>query len=206
MSFAEQGKVIELGIPGAYRIEPGPIADRRGRFYEAFRVDVLSRLIGRPFRVGQVNYSVSRRGTLRGIHTTSLPPGQEKLVTCVRGAALDVSVDLRVGSPTFGEFEMTRLDETSGISVLISEGIGHAFLALSDEVCMNYVCSTEYVHGTMIDVNALDPRIGIPWGLTSEPVMSDKDRAAPNAEEAAASGLLPTYAACMAHYKKLSTA
>ncbi|MFJ4918333.1 dTDP-4-dehydrorhamnose 3,5-epimerase family protein [Streptomyces sp. NPDC088725] len=203
MSFAEQGKVTELGISGAFRIEPGHIPDRRGKFYEAFRADVLSEILGRPFRVGQANYSVSKKGTLRGIHTTALPPGQEKLVTCVRGSALDVAVDLRVGSPTFGQYEITQQDEASGVSVLMSEGIGHAFLALSDEVCMNYICSTEYVHGTMVDVNALDPVIGIPWDLTSEPLMSDKDKAAPSLTEAVAAGLLPTYTDCLAHYEKI---
>ncbi|MFI5754683.1 dTDP-4-dehydrorhamnose 3,5-epimerase family protein [Streptomyces sp. NPDC051569] len=195
--------MTELRLPGAYRIEPGHIPDGRGRFYEAFRADALGDILGRPFPVGQVNYSVSRRGTLRGIHATALPPGQEKLVTCVRGAALDVAVDLRVGSPTFGEYEITEQDESTGVSVLMSEGIGHAFLALTDDVCMNYICSTEYVPGTMIDVNALDPQLGIPWNLTSEPVMSDKDRAAPGLDEAVAAGLLPTYAECQAHYKKL---
>lgn len=200
MSFTEHGRITELPITGAYRIEPGAISDRRGRFYEAFRAERLSEVLGRPFEIRQVNYSVSRRGTLRGIHTTALPPGQEKLVTCVRGAALDVAVDLRVGSETFGQYAVTRQDADSGVSVLMADGIGHAFLALSDEVCMSYLCTTEYVPGTMIDVQALDPEIGIPWGLTGEPVMSDKDRAAPTLREAAAAGLLPGYADCLVRY------
>lgn len=200
MSFTEHGRITELPIAGAYLIEPGAISDRRGRFYEAFRAESLSEVLGRPFDIRQVNYSVSRRGTLRGIHTTALPPGQEKLVTCVRGAALDVAVDLRVGSETFGQYAVTRQDADSGVSVLMADGIGHAFLALSDEVCMNYLCTTAYVPGTMIDVQALDPEIGIPWGLTGEPVMSDKDRAAPTLREAVAAGLLPGYEDCLVHY------
>ncbi|TBO59757.1 dTDP-4-keto-6-deoxy-D-glucose epimerase [Streptomyces kasugaensis] len=192
-----------MKIPNAFRITPRQIPDRRGSFYEAFRSAALTEAIGYPFRIGQANYSVSRRGTLRGIHATSLPPGQAKLVTCVRGAVLDVAVDLRVGSPTFGEFEITHQDEESGVSVYMADGLGHAFLALTDDVCMNYLCSTEYVPGTMIDVNALDPQLGIPWNLTCDPVMSDKDAAAPNAAEAIAAGLLPTYDECLAHYARL---
>ncbi|ANZ14690.1 dTDP-4-dehydrorhamnose 3,5-epimerase family protein [Streptomyces noursei] len=205
MSRTPRATVTELSIPGTYRIEPHHIPDRRGHFYEAFRAEALGEALGRPFPIRQVNYSVSRRGTLRGIHTTSVPPGQEKLVTCVRGSALDVAVDLRVGSPTFGRYEITRQDEGSGIGVLMADGIGHAFLALSDDVCMNYLCSAEYVPGTMIDVQALDPEIGIPWDLAGEPVMSDKDRAAPTAREAAAAGLLPSYADCLAQYSALAT-
>ncbi|WP_242640766.1 dTDP-4-dehydrorhamnose 3,5-epimerase family protein [Streptomyces kasugaensis] len=199
----QQFDVSELKIPNAFRITPRQIPDRRGSFYEAFRSAALTEAIGYPFRIGQANYSVSRRGTLRGIHATSLPPGQAKLVTCVRGAVLDVAVDLRVGSPTFGEFEITHQDEESGVSVYMADGLGHAFLALTDDVCMNYLCSTEYVPGTMIDVNALDPQLGIPWNLTCDPVMSDKDAAAPNAAEAIAAGLLPTYDECLAHYARL---
>ncbi|MEU7183009.1 MULTISPECIES: dTDP-4-dehydrorhamnose 3,5-epimerase family protein [Streptomyces] len=199
----QQFDVSELKIPNAFRITPRKIPDRRGSFYEAFRSAALTEAIGYPFRIGQANYSVSRRGTLRGIHATSLPPGQAKLVTCVRGAVLDVAVDLRVGSPTFGEFEITHQDEESGVSVYMADGLGHAFLALTDDVCMNYLCSTEYVPGTMIDVNALDPQLGIPWNLTCDPVMSDKDAAAPNAAEAIAAGLLPTYDECLAHYARL---
>ncbi|MBB4893136.1 NDP-hexose 3,5-(Or5-) epimerase [Streptomyces olivoverticillatus] len=203
MTLIKQMEVTELKIPNAFRLTPDPIPDRRGRFHESLRAGALSEIIGYPFRVAQVNYSVSRRGTLRGIHATSLPPGQAKLVTCVRGAALDVCVDLRVGSPTFGAYEVTLQDEESGVSVYMADGLGHAFLALTDDVCMSYLCSEEYVHGTMIDVNALDPQLGIPWDLGCEPVMSDKDRAAPDVEEAAAAGLLPTYEECLAHYEEL---
>lgn len=196
--------IAETGIPNCFRITPHQIPDRRGLFYEALRTDELSAAIGFPFRVRQVNYSVSCRNTLRGIHTTAVPPGQAKLVTCVRGAALDVAVDLRVGSPTYGRFEVTRQDAGSGISVLMSDGIGHAFLALTDDTCMNYVCNEEYVPGTMIDIDARDSEIGIPWDLAGEPIMSDKDRNAPTMAEAAASGLLPTYEECLSLYAKLA--
>ncbi|MFI7003370.1 dTDP-4-dehydrorhamnose 3,5-epimerase family protein [Nocardia sp. NPDC050175] len=189
-----------MTISHAYRIQPDKVPDRRGVFYEAVRATALSEIIRYPFEVAQVNYSVSCRNTLRGIHGTALPPGQAKLVTCVRGAVLDIVVDLRVGSPTFGEFDTTYQDEASGIGVYLADGLGHAFLALSDDVCMSYLCSTEYEPGTMIDIDALDPELGLPWNLTGQPIRSDKDAAAPTLREAVATGLLPTYQQCLDAY------
>ncbi|MER6175760.1 MULTISPECIES: dTDP-4-dehydrorhamnose 3,5-epimerase [unclassified Streptosporangium] len=195
--------VTELSVPDAYRLTPTKHDDRRGYFYEAFRSEVISDAIGYPFTVGQANYSSSRRNTLRGIHGTALPPGQAKLVTCVRGAVLDVVVDLRVGSPTYGKYETTLQDEKSGIAVYLADGLGHAFLALTDDACMNYLCSEAYEPGTMLEIDPRDPEIGIPWGLTEPPIMSDKDAGAPTLAEAAAKGLLPTYEDCLAHYAAL---
>jgi NDP-hexose 3,5-(Or5-) epimerase len=196
-------EITEMSIPDAYRIVPDKKLDRRGHFFEAFRAEVLTDVIGYPFVVGQANYSASCRGTMRGIHSTALPPGQAKLVTCVRGAVLDVAVDLRIGSPTFGMFDTTPQDEESGTAVYLADGIGHAFLALTDDACMNYLCSEAYVPGTMIEVNPLDPDIGIPWGLTEPPIMSEKDAAAPTLTEAVARGMLPTYEQCLDYYEVL---
>ncbi|MGH3686455.1 MAG: dTDP-4-dehydrorhamnose 3,5-epimerase family protein [Pseudonocardiaceae bacterium] len=193
-----------MSIPNAYRITMEPIPDRRGVFYENWRQSAFTEATGYPLTVGQVNYSVSQKNTIRGIHGTITPPGQAKLVTCVRGAALDVCVDLRVGSPTFGKYEITLQEAESGVSVYFADGLGHAFLALTDDTCINYICSTEYVHGTMVDIQAFDPVIGIPWDLTGEPIMSDKDRAAPILAEAAAAGLLPTYEQCLKIYEDLA--
>ncbi|MBB6174263.1 NDP-hexose 3,5-(Or5-) epimerase [Nocardiopsis mwathae] len=195
-----------MKVSNAFRIMPKKIPDRRGCFYEAFRHEAISRIIGHPLRVRQANYSVSQCNTLRGIHGTRLPPGQAKLVTCVRGAALDIVVDLRVGSPTFGMFDVTHQDADSGVAVYLSDGLGHAFLALSDDTCMSYLCSTEYMPGTMIEINALDSALGLPWNLAESPVMSDKDAAAPTLSEAAAAGLLPTYEDCLALYARLGAA
>ncbi|MCP2170416.1 dTDP-4-dehydrorhamnose 3,5-epimerase family protein [Goodfellowiella coeruleoviolacea] len=195
-------EVTQTVIPGAYRITSRKWVDNRGCFYEAFRTENLTERIGRPFRIAQANYSVSRRNVLRGIHGTTLPPGQEKLVTCVRGAVLDIVVDLRVGSPTFGCFDTTYQDANSGVAVYVADGIGHAFLALSDDVCMNYLCSQPYQPGTMIEIDALDPDLDLPWGLTEPPIMTDKDRRAPALAEAARAGLLPTYEECLRFYAR----
>ncbi|MFF7734946.1 MULTISPECIES: dTDP-4-dehydrorhamnose 3,5-epimerase family protein [unclassified Streptomyces] len=186
-------EISEMAVRDAYRITPQQLPDRRGLFFEAWRAGALTRALGHEFTVSQVNYSVSARNTLRGIHGTTVPPGQAKLVTCVRGAALDVVVDLRIGSPTFGMHDVTLQEAGSGIGVFLADGLGHAFLALTDDTCMNYLCSEEYVPGTMIDIQALDPELAIPWGLTEPPIRSDKDAAAPTLAEAAERGLLPHY-------------
>jgi NDP-hexose 5-epimerase len=191
--YMDSMEIAEMSIRGAYRLRTPGSPDRRGRFYEAWRFSELLGQTGHHFEIRQVNYSVSRKNTLRGIHGTTIPPGQTKLVTCVRGAAMDVAVDLRVGSPTFGQFDVTLQDEASGIGVYLAEGIGHAFRALTDDTCMNYLCGAEYVPGTMIDVQALDPELKIPWELDGPPIMSDKDSAAPTLAEAVSRGLLPTY-------------
>ncbi|RZQ61303.1 dTDP-4-keto-6-deoxy-D-glucose epimerase [Amycolatopsis suaedae] len=195
--------ITETAIADAYRIVPKQYPDRRGRFHEAFRADALSEVIGYPFVVGQANYSTSCKNTVRGIHGTALPPGQAKLVTCVRGAVMDVVVDLRVGSPTYGMYDVTHQDEDSGIAVYLADGLGHAFIALTDNACMNYLCSEEYVPGTMLEINPMDPDVGIPWPLTGPAIMSDKDGGAVSLKQAEADGLLPTYDECVAHYAAL---
>ncbi len=186
-------KIEPMSVLDAYRITPAHITDRRGSFYEGWRISDLTANFGHEFVVRQVNFSVSKRNTLRGIHGTTFPPGQAKLVTCVRGAALDVVVDLRIGSPTYGQFDTTLQEAETGVGVYLADGLGHAFLALTDDTCMNYLCSTEYVPGTMTDIQALDPALGIPWNIDGEPIRSDKDAAAPTLAEAAASGVLPHY-------------
>lgn len=188
--------ITEMTVPDAYRITPERLSDRRGCVYEFHRDATLSAVLGRPFTVRQVNYSVSRRGTVRGIHATAMPPGEAKLITCVRGAILDAVVDLRVGSPSFGRYDLTRIDAESGTGIFVSEGLGHAFLALTDDSCVSYLCSEEYQPGRMIDVQPLDPDIAIPWPLEEPAVMSDKDAAAPGLRAAAEAGLLPGFDEC----------
>lgn len=192
--------IEEMKVKDAFRITPSQLADNRGRFFEGWRLSELTELTGQQFAVRQVNFSVSSRNTLRGIHGTMLPPGQGKLVTCVRGAALDVVVDLRQGSPTYGMFDTTLQEADSGIGVYLADGLGHAFLALTDDTCMNYLCTEEYVPGTMVDIQALDPELGIPWPLDGEPIRSEKDAAAPTLAEATARGLLPTYQQALDSY------
>ncbi|WP_328422278.1 dTDP-4-dehydrorhamnose 3,5-epimerase family protein [Streptomyces sp. NBC_00443] len=187
--------ISETAVPGAYVITPRHLVDERGAFFEHFRSDLLADTLGRPFVPRQINYSVSRRNTLRGIHSVAIPPGQAKYVTCVRGALRDIVVDLRVGSPTFGTYQTTLLDAESGRALYIPEGVGHGFLALGDDTCICYVLSSEHVPGTQIDINPLDPDLALPWGFDEPPLMSRKDAQAPGVAEAEAAGVLARWPA-----------
>ena len=188
-----------MGIGGAWTFTPAVHRDERGYFLEWFRAAELTESLGYWPGTAQANCSVSRRGVIRGIHFASVPPGQAKYVTCISGAVLDVVVDIRVGSPSYGRWEAVRLDDESRRAVFVSEGLGHAFTALSEEATVIYLCSTPYSPGREHGVHALDPDIGIEWPADTEPVLSPKDAAAPTLEEARRAGLLPVYAECEAY-------
>jgi NDP-hexose 3,5-(Or5-) epimerase len=186
-------QIEETAVPGAYLVTPHQLHDARGNFYEGLRTEELERAVGVPFTPRQINYSTSRRNTLRGIHSVAIPPGQAKFVTCVRGALRDIVVDLRVGSPAFGRHSSQVLDAGSGRSVYVPEGVGHGFLTLTDDTCICYVLSSAHVPGTQIDINPLDTALALPWGFTEPPLISDKDAKAPSAAEAASAGLLSAW-------------
>ena len=171
----------------------------RGSFHESFRGDEVAADLGYRFNVAQANWSVSQRGVIRGVHFADVPPGQAKYVSCVRGAIIDVVVDLRVGSPGFGHTEAVRLDDENRRSVYLAEGLGHAFMALTAECAVVYLCSTPYTPGREHGVDPLDPALGIDWPSDVEPVLSPKDAAAPSLAEAQRDGLLPRYADCLAY-------
>lgn len=191
-----------LGIDGAWYYTPRVHTDARGSFLESFRADELHEAIGHRLDVAQVNCSVSRRGVLRGVHFAEVPPGQAKYVTCAAGAILDVVVDIRVGSPTFGRWEAVRLDDENRRGVYIAEGLGHAFLALTDRATVVYLCSQPYAPGREHGIHPLDPDLGVDWPLDGAPVLSDKDAAALTLKEAHAAGLLPRYDACLDFYTR----
>jgi dTDP-4-dehydrorhamnose 3,5-epimerase len=186
-------KVNELKIEGTWEFLPVQHGDPRGIFLEWYRFEQVEAAVGHPLRLAQANLSTSVRGTVRGIHFAQVPPGQAKYVTCVRGAVLDVILDLRVGSPTFGEWTSVRLDETERNAVYVAEGVGHGFCALSEDVTIMYLCSEVYNPGREFAVNALDPQLGIDWPVES-PLLSPRDAAAPSLAEVAGQGLLPSYA------------
>jgi dTDP-4-dehydrorhamnose 3,5-epimerase len=117
---------------------------------------------------------------------------------------LDVVVDLREGSPTFGRWDAMRLDPVSFRAVYIPEGVGHAFMALEDDTVISYVCSTGYNPAAEHGINPLDPALDLPWPTDLEPLLSDKDASAPSLATLRAAGALPNYADCLAHYERLS--
>jgi dTDP-4-dehydrorhamnose 3,5-epimerase len=194
-----------LGFDGAWIFKPQIHQDPRGSFLEWFRGAEFTAQTGHYLDLAQANWSVSRRGVLRGVHFADVPPGQAKYITCVRGQVLDVVVDLRTGSPTFGRWAMTRLDETNRHAVYVAEGLGHAFLALSDEAVVIYLCSEPYAPGREHGIDPLDPGLGITWPRVVEPLLSAKDAAAPSLAEAEKTGLLPSYKDCLVHYDRLRT-
>ncbi len=192
-------EIRSLAVVGAMAITPRQLPDARGRFLEWFSAPAFNEAVGHPLRLAQANASMSHRGVLRGIHFADVPPGQAKYVTCVAGAVLDVVVDLRVGSPTFGQWEGVRLDTVDRRAVYVPEGVGHAFVALEDLSTVVYLCSEGYDPGAEHGVHPLDPDLAIDWPEGLELVLSDKDAAAPSLAEAQAQGLLPSYDAYLTH-------
>ncbi|MEV4319208.1 dTDP-4-dehydrorhamnose 3,5-epimerase [Actinocrispum sp. NPDC049592] len=196
-------QVRELAIAGVYEFAPKSFGDNRGLFTAPFQGEVFEKTVGHTLRLGQTNHSVSRRGTIRGVHFADTPPGQAKYIYCPSGSMLDVIVDIRVGSPTFGKWVSVVLDAQSYKAVYVPEGLGHGFVALEDDTSMSYLCSTGYNPGAEHGITPLDPALDLPWPCDIEPVLSDKDIKAPTLAEAQAAGLLPTYDACQAHYASL---
>ena len=193
--------VAPTGIPGAVALTPRQFPDDRGLFLEWYRFEVLEQAMGRRFDLRQANLSVSRRGVLRGLHLASVPPGQAKYVTVVAGAAIDYFVDVRVGSPTFGQWDAVRLDTVDRRAVFLAEGLAHAFLALEDGTTVNYLVNDVYRPGAEFGLDPRDPAIGLEFPLpVDELLLSEKDAAAPTLAEAAAAGLLPTWDACQTRY------
>src|ERR1700704_1671199 len=134
-------KVRELAVPGAWEGTPTFHGDSRGMFFEWINERGFSSFAGHRLNVRQANCSVSAAGVLRGLHFAQVPPSQAKYVTCVHGSVFDVVVDIRVGSPTFGQWDSVLLDDKDRRSVYVSEGLGHGFLALEDNSTVMYLCS-----------------------------------------------------------------
>jgi dTDP-4-dehydrorhamnose 3,5-epimerase len=197
-------KIRPLSIDGAFEVTPVQRGDARGVFLEWYRFDHLAAEVGHPLRLAQANISVSSAGVVRGLHYADVPPGQAKYVTCTRGAVLDVIVDLRVGSPTFSRWEGVQLDDMDRRCVYIAEGLGHGFCALTDDATLTYLCSETYNPTGERAVHPLDPIVGIAWPA-AEPVLSDRDGAAPTLAEAQQRGLLPDYGVCRDFARSLRT-
>jgi len=199
-------EIQQLGIEGAFVVTPKQFGDPRGLFLEWFKDATFASAAGHPLSLAQGNLSVSARGTVRGIHFADVPPGQAKYVTCVAGAVLDVVVDVRVGSPTFGQWEAVRLDTVDRRSIYLSEGLGHGFCALEDGSTVVYLCSEGYAPEREHGVHPLDADLAIDWGIPrDEALLSPKDDAAPSLAVASASGLLPTWED-VSDYRTLLTA
>jgi dTDP-4-dehydrorhamnose 3,5-epimerase len=186
-------EITPLSIAGAFVITPRQFRDDRGVFLEAFRGDLLERHLGRRPDIIQTNVSVSRRGTVRGIHLSDVPPGQAKYVMALSGSLVDYVIDLRIGSPTFGAWDSVLLDTTSRQAVYIGEGLGHAFCALEDGTTAMYLCTATYDPTSERSIHPLDPEIALELPEGIHPLLSPKDAAAPMLAEAVDQGFLPRY-------------
>lgn len=187
-------QIRELAVPDAYELTPVQRADDRGVFLEWYRFDEIQEAVGHPLDLRQANMSVSKRGVVRGVHFADVPRGQAKHVKAVSGAVLDFVVDIRVGSPTFGQWDSVRLDTETHKAVYISEGLGHCFVALTDDAAVTYLVSDTYNPSGEHGITPLDPELGLVFPEEAgEALLSPKDLEAPTLAEAAAAGLLPTW-------------
>lgn len=176
---------VQCRIPGLVLVEPTVHGDSRGFFAETWRADLWPEL-GIDAEFVQDNHSRSRRGTLRGMHFQT-EPGQAKLVRCANGSVLDVAVDLRAGSPTFGQWESFVLDDREMRQLFIPIGFAHGFCVLSESADFCYRCSNYYDPVTEAGIAWDDPDVGIEWPDGLDVSVSDRDREAPRLSEIAAS-------------------
>ena len=169
-------QVTETEIPGVLIITPRRFGDARGFFSETFRADAYA-AAGMPHPFVQDNWSRSRRGVLRGLHLQN-PKAQGKLVGVTKGHVLDVAVDVRVGSPTFGKHVAVELSEENGRQFFLPRGCAHGFVVLSEVADFLYKCDEYYSPSDEITVRWNDPAIGIDWRVAN-PTISERDAAAP---------------------------
>ena len=198
-------QIRELSIPDSYEITPKQHGDDRGVFFEWYRFDRLEETIGHSLDLRQANTSVSKRGVVRGIHFADIPPGQAKYVTAPSGAVLDYVIDIRVGSPTFGQWDSVLLDDVDRKAIYLSEGLGHCFVALTENATVSYLVTDVFNASREHGINPLDSDVGLVFpSEAGELLLSPKDTGAPGLAEAAASGLLPAWADTRAFYASLN--
>ncbi|MGA7329573.1 MAG: dTDP-4-dehydrorhamnose 3,5-epimerase [Rhodomicrobium sp.] len=173
-------KVRQAGLPGVLLIEPEIFSDDRGFFFESFSAKYRD-VPGMPGRFVQDNLSHSKKDVLRGLHLQH-PNEQGKLVSVVSGRVLDVAVDVRAGSPTFGRYAAVELDAIACRQLWIPRGFAHGFLVLSDQATFLYKCDAPYSRADEIGIRWNDPEIGIEWPV-HEPLLSAKDEAAPGLKD-----------------------
>ncbi len=198
-------QIRELSVSDSYEFTPIQRADDRGVFLEWYRFDRLAEVIGHPIALRQANTSVSKRGVVRGIHFADFPVGQAKYVTVTHGAVVDYVIDIRLGSPTFGQWDSVLLDTVDRRAIYIAEGLGHAFVALADDAVVSYLVTDTYNPAGEHAINPLDPQIALTFPVEAgEPLLSPKDLEAPSLAEAEKLGLLPTWDAAKAYYARLN--
>ena len=170
-------KIIETNIPGAVELLPTIFSDERGYFFESFNSDKFNELFPGVNFV-QDNESFSTKGTLRGLHFQNPPYAQAKLVRVIKGKVLDVAVDIRVGSPTYGHYVSVILDADKHNMFFVPEGFAHGFYTIEDAI-FQYKCSDFYNKEAEGGVLWDDPTLSIDWKINATPIISDKDQILP---------------------------
>ena len=169
-------EVIKTSIDGLFIIEPRIFEDSRGYFFESFSQREFEEKIG-PINFVQDNESKSSYGVMRGLHFQRPPFTQSKLVRCVKGAVLDVAVDIRKGSPTYGQHVAVELTEDNHRQFFIPKGFAHGFAVLSDTAIFQYKCDEFYHPEADSGVQLADPALGIDWQIPADlMILSDKDK------------------------------
>ena len=196
-------KTSTLKISGSWLIEFQKFEDSRGYFYESFKEEDFQKQIGRQLSIKQTNTSSSSKGSVRGIHYALVPPSQAKLVQCQRGSINDYVIEIRVGSPTFGEFEAIELNENSPTALFIEEGLAHAFVALENNTIVTYYVSEKFNPEREKGINPFDKILNVKWP-DLELILSEKDKSAISLDEAKSQGILPSFDECKAFIKSLS--
>ncbi len=173
---------LETKLEGVVLLEPEVHGDARGFMVETYRRDLWAEH-GVDVELVQHNHSRSSKGTLRGLHFQT-EPGQAKLVRCPRGKIFDVAVDLRGGSPTYGQWEGYELDDELHRQLFVPVGFGHGFAVLSDTADVAYLLSSTYDPATESGIAWDDPDVGVEWPV-DEPLLSERDKGAPRLAEVA---------------------
>ncbi|MBF8964456.1 dTDP-4-dehydrorhamnose 3,5-epimerase [Pontibacter sp. FD36] len=174
-------KVIETFLGDCLLLEPAVFSDERGHFYESFNEDRFNALAGEEVRFVQDNQSYSTRGVLRGLHFQRGDHAQAKLMRVLKGEVLDVAVDIRPGSETFGQHFSVVLSAENKLQLFIPRGFAHGFVVLSPEAEFFYKCDNYYHKESEGSIHYADPELGIDWDLeASELVISGKDRESPS--------------------------
>ena len=187
-------QLTSLAVQSAWRITPVLHVDNRGIFSEWFRREIILESIGLDFDVQQVNVSKSGLGVIRGLHYSLASGGQAKLIRCISGSILDVVVDIRLGSPTYGEWCSELLTADNGISILVGPHLAHGFLALEPDTIVSYLLSSSYSPQNELEIDAFDPELGIDWKRKQAPdLRSTKDSNAPTLEARKSLSQLPQF-------------
>ena len=172
--------IIETNIPGVLIIEPRVFKDARGYFFESYSQrefdEKICAILGHPIHFVQDNESMSSYGVMRGLHYQRMPYTQSKLVRCVKGAVLDVAVDIRKGSPTFGQHVAVELNEDNHLQFFVPRGFAHGFSVLSETAVFQYKCDAFYHPASDAGINIKDESLGIDWRIPAEKaILSEKD-------------------------------